>query len=642
MLLPILGGLIPGGVMVWHAQQEVTELRQLREVAALVWKLGDLEARLDAESSNWYFFKPTWHDTDANRQAERVKQEQWRQATDKAIAVYQEQRASVDAAALSGPLREALAAVDRRIAGLGQLRDMVYSQTDETTGNEIMDGYRQFRSDIDVVLPLLVDSTTNDVIVRKLAVLPKMLQIRKAVTVSGGMIFFYHQLRLSKGRTFSPTEALSLRQGADLAEIYWSDVIAFSQGKIRAHLIAVHNSPEWARVVDLLRAHSDAALNGTPPPIPSEDGWAPSWIFIQSGLAAEINLLREDFTSTCDQLEESALSRRLWSTTGLTLGVCLVLAMTICLGRNISRPVGRIVARLRDEAENSTREAGSVHDSSQAVSSGASSQSSAIDQTTATLEEVASAARSNAENAKQAQQTASEARTAAEEGAVQMRGLTEAIQALLSSSNDVTRIIKTIDEIAFQTNILALNAAIEAARAGDAGSGFAVVAEEVRSLAQRSASAAKETTEKITATSERTHAGSEISIKVAGTLATILAKAREVEGLVSKIAKASHEQDSGIEQISGAIREIGQVTESNMAYARQTAESAEDLENRAVALRSVVGELQAVVLGGSVPERPSAGRGPAPVGGPDDGGHGEGGGHPDGDAQVEEPAEAVL
>jgi methyl-accepting chemotaxis protein len=316
--------------------------------------------------------------------------------------------------------------------------------------------------------------------------------------------------------------------------------------------------------------------------------------------------------------------------------------MTICLGRNISRPVGRIVARLRDEAENSTREAGSVHDSSQAVSSGASSQSSAIDQTTATLEEVASAARSNAENAKQAQQTASEARTAAEEGAVQMRGLTEAIQALLSSSNDVTRIIKTIDEIAFQTNILALNAAIEAARAGDAGSGFAVVAEEVRSLAQRSASAAKETTEKITATSERTHAGSEISIKVAGTLATILAKAREVEGLVSKIAKASHEQDSGIEQISGAIREIGQVTESNMAYARQTAESAEDLENRAVALRSVVGELQAVVLGGSVPERPSAGRGPAPVGGPDDGGHGEGGGHPDGDAQVEEPAEAVL
>jgi methyl-accepting chemotaxis protein len=605
MMLPVLGGLIPGGLMVWHAQKEVTELSQLREVAALVWKLGDLEARLDSESSDWYFFKPTWKDTDANIRAERLKQQQWRQATDRAIEVYREQRAVVDSAKLSGPLQQALSAVERRIDGLGQLRERVDSQTDETSGNEIMEGYRSFRRDIDVVLPLLVDATTNDAIVRKLAVLPKMMLIRKTVSDAGGMIFFYHQLRASKGRSFSASEALAMRIGADQAESYWSDVIAFSQGDIRSHLIAVHDSAEWKRVVDLLRAHSDAALNGTPPPIPSETEWGPSWIFIQSGLAGEINLLREDFTSTCDQLEQSARDRRMGSALGLAFGVGLVLWLTSRLGRSISRPVGRIVDRLREEAENSTTEAAAVHGSSLAVSSGASSQAAAIEQTTISLEEVSTAARSNAENARTAQRTASEARTAAEQGAAQMKGLTEAIHALLESSDDVTRIIKTIDEIAFQTNILALNAAIEAARAGEAGSGFAVVAEEVRSLAQRSANAARETTEKITATSARTHTGSEISVQVAETLNAILAKARAVEGLVDKIAEASREQDSGIEQISGAIREIGQVTESNTASAKQTAASAHDLESRAVALRSVVGELQSVVFGGTLLESPS-------------------------------------
>jgi len=325
MMLPILGGLIPGGFMVWHAQKEVTELRQLRQVAALVWKLGDLEARLDSESSDWYFFKPTWKDTDANIKAERVKQDQWRQATDRAIEVYREQRSIVDPATLSEPLKEALSAVDRRIDGLGRLREMVDSQTNETSGNEIMDGYRSFRHDIDVVLPLLVDATTNDAIVRKLAVLPKMMLVRKTVSDAGGMIFFYHQLRISKRRSFLPSEALGMRNAADQAEGYWSDVIAFSQGDIRTHLITVHESADWKRVVELLRAHSDAALNGTPPPIPNEEAWSPSWVFIQSGLADEINLLREDFTSTCDRLEESARDRRMGSALGLALGVGLVL-----------------------------------------------------------------------------------------------------------------------------------------------------------------------------------------------------------------------------------------------------------------------------------------------------------------------------
>jgi methyl-accepting chemotaxis protein len=592
-----LGGLIPGGLVVWKAQREVTEMRDLRQIADLVWKLGDLEARIDAESSNWYFFKPTWQATDEERRVERGKQEQWRLDTDKAVAIYRQQRAAVNAAKLSAPLQEALVTVDHHVANLTRLREMVYAQTDDSSGNEIMDGYRGFRRDIDAVLPLLVDATTNDVIVRKLAVLPKLMLIRKTTSDTGGMIFFYHQLRVAHGRTFTPTEALSLRQAADQAESYWSDVIAFSQGAVRAHLVAVHNSPEWKRVVELMREHSDAALNGTPPPIPNEAGWQPSWIFLQSGMADEINWLRQDFTNTCDRLEQSARARRLWSSLSLLLGVGLVLWLSNRLGKSISRPIGRIAARLLDEAERSTAETVAVRNSSSSVSSGASSQAAALEETTTALEEISSMARSNADNAQQAQQSANEARTAAEQGAAQMQRLTEAMSALLSSSDDVTRIIKTIDEIAFQTNILALNAAIEAARAGEAGSGFSVVAEEVRSLAQRSAQAARETTEKITATNVRTTAGSGISAEVARTLNGILLKARNVEGLVDKITEASRQQNAGIGQISNAIHEIGQVTESNSASAEETADSAKELENRAVALRAAVQELQRVVLG---------------------------------------------
>jgi methyl-accepting chemotaxis protein len=633
ILLPIVGGLIPGGLMVWRAQREVTELRQLREVSALVWKLGDLDVCLDAEGSNWYFFKPTFQAADDVRKAERAKQEQWRSATDKAIADYKQQRATVDASNLSGTLQDALGIVDRHISDLGRLRDEVYAQTDETTGNEIMDGYRDFRRDISSILPLLIDATTNDVIARKLAALPKLMLIRKTAMDAGGMIFWYHQQRAAKGRAMSPAEALSLRQAADLAEIYWADVIAFSQGDVRAHLISVHDSAEWKRVVELLRAHSDAALNGTPPPIPNEDGWAPSWIFLQTGLANEINLLRKDFTDTCDRLEQSARARRLWSSVSLALGVILVIWLSDRLGKSISRPVGRIAGRLREEVQRSASETASVRDSSSAVSAGASSQAAALEETNTALGEISTVAKSNAENARRAQQTASEARTAAEQGAAQMRRLTEAMSAMQSSSDDVTRIIKTIDEIAFQTNILALNAAIEAARAGEAGSGFAVVAEEVRSLAQRSANAARETTEKITATNARTNTGSGISVEVAQTLNGILAKARDVEGLVSRIAEASREQDSGIEQISKAVRHIGQVTESNSASAQQTAASAQELESRSIALRTAVEELQTVVLGGVAAV--AGPHGEKPVGGD----HREEAGDPDSPFPSESPLE---
>ncbi len=612
VLLPVLGGLIPALVIIGRAHAEVVELRTLALLSEMVWKLGDLEHRVDIESSNWYSFKPTWKGTDAERQDARVKQEAWRKETDTAITAYKTQRAQIDASQLSTPLQTALATIEKRIGDHPALRQSVYSQVDDSLSIQIMDAYRGFRSDVGAVLPLLIDATTNDVVVRKLGVLPKLMLARKAITGVGGAVFYYHQLRAEKStRKFTPTEALNLIYGADLSEVYWQDVIALSQGKQRKHLVAIHDSPDWQGAVELIRGHGRAALEDKEPPIPSEKEWGPSWAFIDAKLSEEVQAVREDFQRTCADLGGRAKARRLWASAALLLGVALVLECTRRLGRSIVGPVMATTDRLIEEAERSTAEAATVRRSSSTVAEGSSTQAASLEETSATLEEIAGMARANADNAARAQLSAGATRTAAEKGASQMLRLNEAMDALRTSSKEVTRIIKTIDEIAFQTNILALNAAVEAARAGEAGAGFAIVAEEVRNLAQRSAAAARETTDKITHSSERTATGATISTEVGETLAGILGKARELETIVDSIATASREQNAGITQITTSVHQIDQVTQSNAASAEETAAAAQELERRSSDFTQATRDLQHIVLGHSTQPRAAGGQPPS-------------------------------
>lgn len=252
-----------------------------------------------------------------------------------------------------------------------------------------------------------------------------------------------------------------------------------------------------------------------------------------------------------------------------------------------------------DEASNQVASAASqLSGSSQSLSEGSAEQAASLEEASSSLEELTSMTKRNAESARSAKTISGETRGAAEQGNGAMVEMIEAMQSIKTSSADIAKIIKSIDEIAFQTNILALNAAVEAARAGEAGMGFAVVAEEVRALAQRSANAAKETASKIEVAIRNSEQGAMISDKVASSLKVIAEKATGLDSIISEIATASSEQAQGITQINSAVSQMDKVTQSNASSAEETAAAAEELNAQAGSLRESVESLR-LLVGGS-------------------------------------------
>ncbi|QTA83037.1 Methyl-accepting chemotaxis protein, HBM sensor domain-containing [Desulfonema limicola] len=276
---------------------------------------------------------------------------------------------------------------------------------------------------------------------------------------------------------------------------------------------------------------------------------------------------------------------------------CFGIFFSIIISKSITKPINSVVNKLTDTSHELASASTQVAEVSLSLAQGTSEQAAAVEQTSASLEEISSMIKQNADNAKKADLFMKETYNIVEKAGKSMEDLTLSMNDILASSEETFKIIKTIDEIAFQTNLLALNAAVEAARAGNAGAGFAVVSQEVRNLAMKAADAAKNTSEMISKTVKKIRLGSGLLAATGTDFSRVSENASSVAEIISEISAASGDQAAGIGQISTAVVEMDKTIQSNAATAEHSSSASVQLNTQANEMEKFTDELMEIVLG---------------------------------------------
>lgn len=309
---------------------------------------------------------------------------------------------------------------------------------------------------------------------------------------------------------------------------------------------------------------------------------------------------KESIQKAIQQTKENnrkLLSQSTWLSVSI-VGGFLALVSTIIVplvSKTIIRPLRKAIEANRTISDYLSSASVEFTSASKNIAKGASEQAAGLAETTASLEQITTMTKTNVQHAQEANRLAAEARRNAERGQQTMEKMNHAIEHIQRSSEETAKIIKVIDEIAFQTNLLALNAAVEAARAGEAGKGFAVVADEVRNLAMRSAEAAKNTASLIEKSVSQTKNGVTIVGEVRQTLADIGMSIEKTAQIIQEISHSAEEQAGGIQQIFSAIHQMDTITQQNASSAEETASSSIELEHQAGRLQQTVYELLTLI-----------------------------------------------
>ena len=310
-------------------------------------------------------------------------------------------------------------------------------------------------------------------------------------------------------------------------------------------------------------------------------------------LASQVDIVQDGMHSVSDTVSSSFVFLSIGMIASLVIGIILATLLVW----NITSPINRIIETLTSGAEEVKMASTQISSASQTLADGATSQAASLDETPSALEQMASMTRQNADNADKTLETTVQAGKAVEGGAAAMSSMSEAMRDISERSEKISQIVKTIEDIAFQTNLLALNAAVEAARAGEAGKGFAVVADEVRNLSQRSAQAARDTTELITGAVESVRRGNGIAEQLTHNFSEIEESMRVVGSLVDGITSATREQAQGVDQVNTAVAQMDKVTQQNAAESEATASASGQLDSQADTLMSEIGMLLNLVYG---------------------------------------------
>jgi len=320
------------------------------------------------------------------------------------------------------------------------------------------------------------------------------------------------------------------------------------------------------------------------PLLESTNAAAEKLVKLQSGLMAE------------KAAEASAVASSSRWITVCVIGLALLAGVVVVfMIRQINRTLTRSIAELSEGSGQVASAASQISASSQSLAKGSSEQAASLEETSASTEEINAMARKNSDGSRSAAEFVAQSQQRVTETGRLLEQMVGAMNGINASSEKISKIIRVIDEIAFQTNILALNAAVEAARAGEAGLGFAVVADEVRNLAQRCSQAAKDTAALIEESIANSADGKVKVDQVAQSIRGITEESRKVKTLVDEVNVGSEEQSRGIEQIGKAVAQMEQITQTTAANAEESAAAAEELTAQSQGLRDVVGRLSAMV-----------------------------------------------
>jgi methyl-accepting chemotaxis protein len=580
LALPLVGVLAFGVAGGWSKYREMRAYASIRASGTVLYELGNVVHELQRERGRAAVF--------VGRKGAKFAQELpvQQQATDAAIARYEmvkHQLAAVDLGPrFATALQTGLAAVGELPAKRQAIQTFAITSAESTTY------FTQTIAKLLEVISLLSHRVSDAEISNGIAAYVNFLEAKEQAGIERAVLAGVFSADKFNGDTHARL------------------IQAIAAQNTYLHLFEIRVQPEQMRfytdtvrgsAVDLTSSMRQTALDRV-----ATGGFgidSAAWfdaITAKMELMKQVEeLLAKDYSAAAGRIEATA-QRAFFITGGTTVTIFLLTAaFGVWVIRSISGPVKRTIGELSSNAAQTTSASQQVSSSSQSLAEGSADQASQLEQTSSALAQMAAMTKRNATSAQRAKEMAHQARVSVETGTRHMTEMGQAMNAIKASSDDISKIIKTIDEIAFQTNILALNAAVEAARAGEAGMGFSVVAEEVRNLAQRSAQSARETAGKIEDAIQRSDRGVQISASVATALGDILEKVRQVDGFVVEIAEASARQTQDIDQVGGAVSRMDKITQANAANAEETAAAAEELNAQAASLQDSVSDLARLV-----------------------------------------------